>query len=76
MVEFKVKVNADQGTCYLPKEIREALGLDLKLVGNRAAIVMYPEKIALKDVVKSLEILLADFRHALEMQEAAKTNGC
>lgn len=68
MVEFKIKVHEEQGTTYLPKEIRQALGLNLKVVANRAAAVVYPEKSDLHDVIRSLEILLADFRHALELQ--------
>jgi len=71
LVEFKIKINAQQRLAYIPKEIIEAMGLEYKLVGNRAALVMYPEKTSLEDVVKSLEILLADFHHAIEMQGAA-----
>jgi len=72
MVEFQIKIHPKQRLCYIPKEIVEAMGLRFKIVGNRAALVMYPEKTSLMDVVKSLEILLADFQHALAMQENSK----
>jgi hypothetical protein len=69
MVEFKIKVNEKQHVAYIPKEVIESLGLDLKLVGNRSSAVIYPANAQVSDVVRSLKILLADFEHALEMQE-------
>ena len=72
MVNFKIKVNQQQRLTYIPKAIVDAMGLEFTLVANRAAIVMYPKNTALKDVVKSLQILLQDFTHAIEMQEASK----
>jgi len=71
MVEFKIKVNKQQRLTYIPKAIVDAMGLEFNLVANRAAIIMYPKNTNLKDVCKSLEILLRDFEHAVEM-EAAK----
>lgn len=38
----------------------------------RAALVMYPEKASLKDVVKSLRILLQDFEHAIDGEASRK----
>jgi hypothetical protein len=49
------------------------MGLEFNLVANRAAIIMYPKNTNLKDVCKSLEILLRDFEHAVEMQEASNS---
>ena len=72
MVEFKIKVNKQQRLTYIPKAIIDAMGLEFKLVGNRAAIVMYPENTGLKDVIKSLKILIQDFEHAVEMEEASQ----
>jgi hypothetical protein len=69
MVEFDIKVNEKQHVAYIPREIVEALGLNLKLVGNRVSAVIYPENASLADVVKSVKILLADFEHALEIQQ-------
>jgi hypothetical protein len=77
MVEFDIKVNEKQHVAYIPREIVEALGLNLKLVGNRVSAVIYPENASLADVVKSMKILLADFEHALEIQQktTAKIKG-
>jgi len=72
MVEFRIKVNKQQRLTYMPKAIVDAMGLEFKLVANRAAIIMYPKNTAIKDVVKSLQILLQDFEHAQEMEEASK----
>ncbi|MGA2309414.1 MAG: hypothetical protein ABSG57_07700 [Candidatus Bathyarchaeia archaeon] len=69
MVEFEIKINEKQHVAYIPREVVDALGLNLKLVGNRVSAVVYPEKASLADIVKSLRILLADFEHALEMQQ-------
>lgn len=72
MVEFEIKVNEKQHVAYIPQEIIDALGLHLRLVGNRTSAVVYPATADLSDVVRSLKILLDDFEHALEMQEKAR----
>lgn len=69
MVEFDIKVNEKQHVAYIPREVIDALGLNLKLVGNRVSAVIYPEQASLADVVRSLRILLADFEHALDIQQ-------
>lgn len=69
MVEFEIKVNEKQHVAYIPREIVDALGLNLKLVGNRVSAVIYPKQASLADIVRSLRILLDDFEHALEMQQ-------
>jgi hypothetical protein len=69
MVEFEIKVNEKQHVAYIPREVIDALGFNLKLVGNRVSAVIYPEQASLADIVRSLRILLADFEHALEMQQ-------
>jgi len=69
MVEFKIKINPEQRLAYIPKEIYEALGSDLKAVCNRTAVVFYPENTAIEDVVKSLEIIESDLRHAIKLKQ-------
>jgi hypothetical protein len=69
MVEFQIKVNEKQHVAYIPREVIDALGLNLKLVGNRVSAVIYPEQASLADVVKSVKILLADLEHALEIHQ-------
>jgi len=53
MVELKTKITKT-GVLYIPKEIREAF---------------FPADADYQDVLKSLEIIAADLRHRIEMQE-------
>jgi len=69
MVEFELKIHQKQGTAYIPKEIREALGTEIKAVPNRAAVLLYPKNMPTKDVVKSLNIIKEDLEQAVELEE-------
>jgi len=69
MVEFKIKINPKQRLAYIPKEIYEVLGSHLKAVGNRTAVIFYPENATIKDVLKSLAIIRADLKHALQLEK-------
>jgi len=69
MVEFEIKIHKKQGTAYIPKEIRKALGTELKAVPNRATVLLYSKDMTLKDVVKSLNIIKEDLEHAIELEE-------
>ena len=73
MVEFKIKINPEQRLAYIPKEIYAALGSDLKAVCNRAAVVFYSEDTNIEDVIKSLEIIQADLKHALTLKQQKET---
>jgi hypothetical protein len=63
MVEFKVKVHPEQRLMYVPKEIYQTFGTNLKMVANYFAAVIFREDAALQDVIRSLEIILEDLRH-------------
>jgi hypothetical protein len=67
MVEFEIKINAEQHSAYIPKEIFATLGTKVKAVPNRAAVVLFAEDLSLTDVLKSLAIIRADIEHRLEM---------
>lgn len=69
MVEFDVKIHPQQGTAYIPKEIREALGTKLTAIPNRTAVLLYPKNTPIKDVVKSLTIIKQDLEHAAELEK-------
>jgi hypothetical protein len=69
VVEFRIKVHPEQRLAYIPKEIYEVLGSDLKAVGNRTAVIFFPENATIQDVLKSLAIIRADFKHALQLQK-------
>jgi hypothetical protein len=63
MVEFKVKVHPEQRLMYVPKEIYQTFGTNLKVVADFFAAVIFREDAALPDVIRSLEIILEDLRH-------------
>lgn len=72
MVEFTIGVHPAQRQAYIPKEIVEALGHRLKAKPNRYAMVVYPEGTSVSQVVRSVEILLADLKHQEEVEMAAE----
>lgn len=69
MVEFKIKINQEQRLAYIPKEIYEVLGSDPKAVANRTAVLFFSDKTELEDVIKSLQIIEADLKHALQLKQ-------
>ncbi len=71
MVEFSIKIHEKQGTAYFPKEIREAFGLNLKLLPNAEAGVFYRDDADLNRVIASVKILLQD----LALRASAKVQG-
>lgn len=68
MVEFKIKIHPEQGIAYIPKEIREATGTELKAVPNRTAVLLFPKNVPVKDVAKSLTIIKQDLEHSAELE--------
>jgi len=73
MVEFNIKVHEKQRLAYIPQEIVEALGFRLKAKPNRYAMVVYPEGMNVAQVVRSVEILLADLRHQENVERTTGT---
>lgn len=71
MVDFKLKIHEKQGTMYVPKEIREALGLDVKATPNRRTVFLYPKGMPIEDVVKSLILIKEELEHAIELEKKA-----
>ena len=72
MVEFRIRVHPEQRVAYIPKEIVEAIGHDLKATPNRAAVLLYPENALIRDVLKSLNIIKQDLQHAAALSEKTK----
>lgn len=68
MVEFNIKINEEQGTAYIPKEIREALGHLLKARANLKTVIIYPAGTDARDLQRSLETLLLDVKHQVELE--------
>ena len=67
MVEFSIKVNEKQRLAYIPKEIVRIFGLQLCLLPDAAAAIVYSTNTNLEIVIRSVEILLDDLklRHSI-----------
>lgn len=73
MVEFNLTVNKKQRTAYFNKKIIDALGYDLIAQLNATSGVMYPKNADKKDVIRSVEIILEDLRHQVELEKKKET---
>lgn len=69
MVEFRIRINPQQRLAYIPKEIVNAIGCNLKATPNRAAVLLYPENTSFKDIIKSLDIIKQDIQHGAELSK-------
>jgi bifunctional DNA-binding transcriptional regulator/antitoxin component of YhaV-PrlF toxin-antitoxin module len=67
MVKFQVKANPS-GQYYFPKEVRAELGSKLTLVCNAKVAVVFSEDTSLMTVLESIEIIMKDLKHRLEIQ--------
>lgn len=70
-MDIKLKTGP-QGHIYLPKQVRENWGEKYNLTPNWKAGVIYPSDADPKDVLKSLETLLSEFKHRTETEEIQK----
>lgn len=72
MVKFRVKANPS-GQYYFPKEVREELGKKLTLVCDAKAAIVFPEGTSLNVVLESVEIILKDLTHRLQLEKKKET---
>ena len=68
MVEHATKLTTS-GVLYVPKPIREAFGRHMKIIPNATAALFFPADAEYEDVLSSLEIITADVKHRLRMNE-------
>jgi len=69
MVEFNLTINQKQRTAYFNKKIIDALGYELAAQLNAQSGVIYPKDANKKDVIRSVEIILEDLRHQVELEK-------
>ncbi|MDI6813892.1 MAG: hypothetical protein QMD10_10175 [Desulfitobacteriaceae bacterium] len=69
-MKLKLKANPG-GQFYFPKTIRDEWGNELELVPNLKSGVIYPAGTPAREVLKSLEVIRADFEHRAELEEKA-----
>jgi hypothetical protein len=65
MVELKTKIT-ESGVLYIPKEIRECFGRNMKIIPNASAVVFFPADTSYEVVKSSLMIILADIEHRIQ----------
>ena len=68
MVELTTKLT-ESGVLYIPKTIREAFSRNMKIIPNAVAALFFPADAEYEDVLSSLEIITADIKHRLKMNE-------
>ena len=69
MVEFNLTVNTKQRPAYFNKKITDALGFDLAAQLNATSGVIYPKHAHKQDVIRSIEIILDDLKHQVELEK-------
>jgi len=74
MVELKTKMTKS-GVFYVPKEIRECFGRNIKIIPNATAVVMFPDETRYEDVLASLEIIKADVRQRISLRDWKNKSG-
>ena len=74
MVEFRIRINPEQRLAYIPKEIVNAIGCNLKATPNRTAVLLYPENSTFENIIKSLDIIKQDIQHGADLLKD-KQNG-
>ena len=68
MVILRSKMT-ESGVLYIPKEIRDAFGRNMRFITNAIACVMYPDGTEYEDVLTSLEIMRADIQHRISLRD-------
>jgi len=68
MVKFQIKANPG-GQYYFPKEVRAELGDKLTMVCDTKAAVVFSENMPLTTVLESMEIIVKDLKHRLQIQK-------
>lgn len=72
MVELTTKITAS-GVLYIPKPVREAFSRNMKIIPSARAALFFPADIGYKDVLKSLEIIAAEVKLRIQMEEDQKS---
>lgn len=69
MVEFNLTINRKQRTAYFNQRIIDTLGYELIAQLNATSGVFYPKDASKQDIIRSVEIILEDLRHQVELDK-------
>ena len=64
----------ESGVLYIPKEVRESFGRNMKIITNTSSAVMFSDKTDYEDVLISLEIIQSDLRHRISLRDKERIN--
>ena len=62
-------------TLYITVGLRRELGRDVKIIPGTGAAIMFPQSAKLVHVIKSLEIIIVDLKHRIELQNESNPQG-
>lgn len=68
MVLLRTKITKT-GVLYIPKEVREAFPRKIRIIPNARAALFFPADALFEDVLTSLQIIEAELKHRLQMQQ-------
>lgn len=68
MVELQTKFHKS-GHIYIPKELREAFGREMKIIANAVAALFFPAEMSYENVLRSLEVIKLDLEHRQSLQK-------
>jgi bifunctional DNA-binding transcriptional regulator/antitoxin component of YhaV-PrlF toxin-antitoxin module len=74
LVELITKITKG-GVLYIPKEIREAFGRNMKIIPDASAALFFPKDADYEDVLGSLQVITMDVQHRIQMLQRAKNRG-
>ena len=69
-VEFDLKIHEKQGTMYIPKEIRKALGTYLKAIPNLQGIFVCPKDLPPEQALSSIKAIYEYVKQEVELQKS------
>jgi hypothetical protein len=70
-MKYKIKANPN-GQFYFPKRVRDEWGHELELIPDAEAGAIYPAGLSAREVLRSLNVVIADLKHRMEMEGVQK----
>lgn len=66
MPDYDISIDEKRGMAYIPKKIRECLGLQLKVTPDYRAAALFPKDADPEEILDSLETLQRHFEQMVE----------
>lgn len=69
MVEFEIKVHPKQRLAYIPKEIVNALGLQLKAIPNMRGVYLCSNTLSTEEALSSVKAIYEHLKQEAEFEK-------